>query len=287
MALGRSWAVNAHIAYFVGSCLFLCSTDAMNECPNLASSCLNSTLQSFGHATSIIRQLLLSSFLSVCIEKSQSNLHFSLSSTFSGECSYHLSLRSNSYWPHKSQCKALATSSCLRLYSFCGNFGHSPNRWLTVSSFCRHIRHKESFCDLSILALTALVHNDWVCAAINRPSVSFFKYPCWSHVQDWLITCHTVCLSKELPMKFFSAYFLCSLVAVILFLNSVVRCNPSHSSPLAATSSFSLLLTQKLNRPNLASSTQSSMEHKPGYTVSWVQSIVDGQIFSGLSIKLF
>ena len=185
---------------------------------------------------------LRSSFLFVCIEKSKSNLHFSLSSTFSGECSYHLSFRSNSYCPHESHCKALATPSCLRLYSFCANFGQSPNRWLTVPSFCRHIRHKESFCNLSILALTALFLSDWVCAAIKRPYVSFLKYLGWSHVQVLLLATPSVCLKNCTWSYFLPTSF--ALSSVILFLNSVILSNPSHSSPLAATSSFPLLLAQ-------------------------------------------
>ena len=48
-----------------------------------------------------------------------------------------------------------------------------PTLAIRMTFFCRDIRHRESFCELSILALIALVLSDWLCAAIKSPSVSF------------------------------------------------------------------------------------------------------------------
>ena len=72
---------------------------------------------------------------------------------------------------------------------------------------------------------------------------------------------------------------------------------PSYSVPVAATKSSSSLCAISLNKPNLASYTQSSTEHKPlspsfrgRYdlaNISRVTSIEDFQIFTGLSVKLF
>ena len=56
---------------------------------------------------------------------SHSIFTLSVSTTPSGQCSYHLSFNPRFYFLHKCQCMILSTLSCLCLYSLCPNFLHS------------------------------------------------------------------------------------------------------------------------------------------------------------------
>ena len=112
--------------------------------------------------------------------------------------------QSISYRRHKSQWRPFAPQSCLRFYSRCASFGHSLTMWLTVSSLCSHVPHCESSCVSSMLASIVFVCNDWVCAAIVRPSVSCFNSPSQSHPQDSGSYISLVCL-KNWAWRVFSS----------------------------------------------------------------------------------
>ena len=132
---------------------------------SIFSSSLVLTLVSPGTAMSTIRHSLVSLFRtmisgllasitrSVKTLKSQNNFTLSFSLTFSALCWYHCSLCSRPCFFARPQWTAVATLSCLPLYSDCAILPHSETMWLTVSSACLHIRQKGCVPSFSIFAL--------------------------------------------------------------------------------------------------------------------------------------
>ena len=93
-----------------------------------------------------------------------------------------------------SQSITLPIQSCLALYYFCDNVLLSLIMWLMVSSLSPHSLHLLFCCVLSILTLIWLVHMALFRAAIRRDSVSFVKFPFFSHVQ--LLSCGMLFISR-------------------------------------------------------------------------------------------
>ena len=81
----------------------------------------------------------------------------------------------------------LADPSCLILNFFCANLLHSLIMLLLVSSLSPHRPHLLFCCVLSILGLICLFLTALFCAAIRRDSVSFLKFPFFSHVQVFVV----------------------------------------------------------------------------------------------------
>ena len=79
-----------------------------------------------------------------------------------------------------------------------------------------------------------------------------------------LITCHFVCLSEILPMKLLSTHLFRSVVYLLLIklvstFNAIILCPSCCDQKFL----FTLCNFVKQTQRNLASSTQSSTEHKP------------------------
>ena len=160
---------------------------------------------------------------SVWMLKSQRIFAWSVSSTFSGTWSYHFGTTSIARTWHRTSYTnpkwiTLANLSCLPLYSVWACTLHSLTMWNTVSSAALHILHIGETCDLSILAFITFVRRDWSCAAVIKPSVSFFSSPLLNHSQVLLLATSSVHLRNR-PWSGFSCQS-CVLSSLLWFLYS-------------------------------------------------------------------
>ena len=150
---------------------------------------------------------------SVWMLKSQRILTWSVSSTSSGTWLYHFDCILTPYFLHKSQWITSANLSCLPLYSVWACTLHSLTMWNTVSSAALHILHIGETSDFSIFAFITFIRRDWSCAAVIRPSVSFFSSPLLNHSQFLLLTTSSVrFISLESAMKRFFLPISCSFL---------------------------------------------------------------------------
>ena len=144
----------------------------------------------------------------------------SLTSPFStigkGWWSYHLSLQSIPYFLHISQCTRRATLSWRFLYSFWASFLHPLTMCHTVSVDSPHNLHSGVCVVLSMLCLIEFVLKACSCAASIKSSVSFFKNPFRSYLQDSSPATSDVCWTNSLCKAFsfqlltFSSFILLS-----------------------------------------------------------------------------
>ena len=97
--------------------------------------------------------------------------------------------------------------SCLFLYWFCANAGHSLAIWLVALPFWLHFLHLVEMLVPSMALWMNLVVSVWACAAIIIPSVSFLsspseaiaKYNCWTGLWSVLETGHAWAYFACLP----------------------------------------------------------------------------------------
>ena len=143
------------------------------------------TLVSKGKATSKIRHVLSSLFnttisgllcsrgWSVWILNSHNNFIMSDSSTACGSWLYHFAPLSKSYLSQNCQWIICATLSCLQSrYWFWANILHSARIWLIDSSLPT-LPARSRYC----LLFDSILYTAWSCAAMIKPSVSFFNLP--------------------------------------------------------------------------------------------------------------
>ena len=123
--------------YFV---IFSSSFTLMFWSPGTAISMILHSISSLSMNT--ISGLRCSIYLSVCIGKSQSNLHLSFSSTGPGWCKNHLSSHLISNFLHRNQCTFLSSLSCLLLHWFPARTEHEMTIRVTLSTFSLQSLHK-------------------------------------------------------------------------------------------------------------------------------------------------
>ena len=186
--------------------------------------------------------------LSVWIFISHMTVTSSFSSTVSMLWSYYFSLAGSPCFLQISQCRACATLSCLQfLYWHCANILHSAKIWATVSSRSTHILHFESMPSLSMTFLMYFVLIACSCAAISKPSVSFFMPLFLNHSHVFSPLTSSVAL-KNLPCKLLFLYLSCLSNWIVAFsLPSPSSCSffiaTNRYSSLSATCFLKLLIS--------------------------------------------
>ena len=130
---------------------------------------------------------------------SQVTLTSPFSTIGNGWWSYHLSLQSIPYFLHISQCTRRAISWSF-LYSFWASFLHPLTMCHTVSVDSPPNLHCGVCEVLSMLCLIEFVLKACSCAASIKPSVSFFKNPFRSDLQDSSPATSDVCWTNS-PCK--------------------------------------------------------------------------------------
>ena len=131
------------------------------------------------------------------------------SATAKGGWSYHfnLSVHSIPHFLHISQCTRRATLSWRFLYSLWASLLHPLIICLTVSVEFSHNLHNGVSEFVSILCLIEFVLKACSWAARIKPSVSFFKNPFLSHLQESSPATSAVCRTNS-PCRAFSFQFL-------------------------------------------------------------------------------
>ena len=115
--------------------------------------------------------------------------------------------RSNPYFLHSSQWTCRATLLWRILYTFWASFFHPLTICHTVSVDSAHNLHSGVSDVLSILCLTEYVLKACSWTARIKPSVSFFKQPFLSHLQDSYSVTSEVCWANS-PCRAFSLQLL-------------------------------------------------------------------------------
>ena len=123
------------------------------------------------------------------------------------------SLLQNSQWI------IFPTQSCLYSYSFCASLLHLL-MWLF--NLCHYINYT-CYSFVYSQFLLSLVITALFCAAINKNSVSFFRFPLCSHVQVISCAMSLVCCLKYLYSYFSSHFcFLDVLLFIFIFLEVIL-----------------------------------------------------------------